>query len=127
MSRWLTIGLAITVVVAGATVYVACRATGVEGPGSRAAQRGHPVIFVGLDGADWTLLDEYIARGVMPNLAGLVAQGTSGRLTTIQPSLSPIIWTTMMTGVSPLEHGILDFVQLDPQTGQKHPISSVER
>ena len=127
MSRWLTIGLAFAVVVGGATVNVACRAAGVEGPGSRAAQPGHPVIFVGLDGADWTLLDEYIARGVMPNLAGLVAQGTSGRLTTIQPSLSPLIWTTMMTGVSPLEHGILDFVQLDPQTGQKHPISSVER
>ena len=29
-----------------------------------------------------------------------------------------------MTGVSPLDHGILDFVQFDPQTGAKEPITS---
>ncbi len=130
MSRWVTIGLAIAVVVAGLTVYVARRVdrSARLQPSDRGATRpGHPVIFVGLDGADWTLLDQYIARGAMPNLASLVAHGTSGSLTTIDPPLSPLIWTTMMTGVSPLDHGILDFVQLDPQTGQKHPISSVER
>jgi hypothetical protein len=27
---------------------------------------GRPVIFLGLDGADWNLLDQYIARGLMP-------------------------------------------------------------
>ena len=33
----------------------------------------------------------------------------------------------MMTGVSPLEHGVLDFVQFDPQTGAKEPITSSVR
>src|SRR3989442_1518104 len=64
------------------------------------------VIFVGLDGADWQLLDDYIAGGAMPNLARLVREGTSGILDTIRPPLSPLIWTSMMTGVSPLDHGI---------------------
>lgn len=90
-------------------------------------RNGRPVIFLGLDGADWTLLDAYLARGLMPNLARLVAGGTSGRLRTIQPALSPLVWTTMMTGVGPLDHGILDFVQFDPATGQKIPIGSAER
>lgn len=88
---------------------------------------GHPVIFLGLDGADWGLLYQYIARGLMPNLARLVAEGVTGRVRTIEPPLSPLIWTTMMTGLSPLDHGILDFVQFDPNTGQKQPIGSSER
>ena len=63
----------------------------------------------------------------MPNLGRLVAEGTSGHLKTLSPALSPLVWTTMMTGTSPLEHGILDFVQFDPATGQKEPITSSER
>jgi len=88
---------------------------------------GTPVIFLGLDAADWSLLDQYIARGVMPTLATLAASGTGGRLKTISPPLSPLVWTTMMTGTSPLEHRILDFVQFDPATGVKEPITSSER
>src|SRR5262245_49288222 len=101
----------------------ACRA---GAPGRTAAPR-RPVIFVGLDAADWSLLDGYIARGVMPNLARLVAEGTGGRLKTISPPLSPLVWTTMMTGTGPLEHRILDFVQFDPASGVKQPITSSER
>jgi Flp pilus assembly protein TadD len=93
----------------------------------RNAEPGRPVIFLGLDAGDWPLLDGYISRGVMPNLGRLVAEGTSGHLKTISPPLSPLIWTTMMTGTSPLEHGILDFVQFDPATGSKEPITSSER
>jgi Flp pilus assembly protein TadD len=85
------------------------------------------VIFVGLDAGDWQLIDDYIAKGSMPNLARLTREGTSGVLETIRPPLSPLVWTTMMTGVSPLEHGILDFAQFDPKTGAKEPITSSAR
>jgi tetratricopeptide (TPR) repeat protein len=88
---------------------------------------GKRVIFIGLDGADWSLLDGYVARGVMPTLARLVAEGTSGSLQTIHPPLSPLIWTTMMTGVSPLDHRILDFLRVNPVSGQREPITSDER
>ncbi|HTQ79127.1 MAG TPA: alkaline phosphatase family protein [Thermoanaerobaculia bacterium] len=94
---------------------------------ARAAQAGRPVIFVGWDGADWQLLDAYLAAGGMPNLAALVREGRSGVLVTQQPPLSPLVWTTMMTGVSPLVHGILDFTRFDPQTGERGPITSAER
>jgi Tfp pilus assembly protein PilF len=94
---------------------------------ARDARPGRRVIFLGLDAADWSLLDGYIVRGVMPNLGRLVAEGTSGYLKTLSPALSPLIWTTMMTGTSPLEHGVLDFVQFDPATGVKEPITSSER
>jgi tetratricopeptide (TPR) repeat protein len=85
------------------------------------------VLFVGLDGADWQLLDGYMADGTMPNLAALARQGRGGVLTTIHPPLSPLVWTTMMTGVSPLEHRVLDFTELDPRSGRREPITSAAR
>ncbi|MFL6279515.1 MAG: alkaline phosphatase family protein, partial [Vicinamibacterales bacterium] len=91
------------------------------------ATAGKRVIFIGLDGADWSLLDQYAARGVMPTLAKLVSEGASGTVKTIHPPLSPLVWTTMMTGVSPLEHRILDFLRVNPASQQREPITSDER
>ena len=60
---------------------------------------GHgPVIFVGLDAVDWDLLEPLMAAGSMPNLSRLVREGDRGRLETIHPPLSPLVWTSMMTG-----------------------------
>ena len=91
------------------------------------ARKTPPVLFAGLDGADWELLDDYIARGAMPNLARLVREGSSGVLETEHPPLSPLLWNTMMTGVSPLEHQILDFVHFNAASGAKEPITTDER
>jgi len=94
---------------------------------ARVTGRGRPVLFVGLDGADWDLLDRYVAAGAMPNLGRLVQEGTGGTLMSLHPPLSPLVWTTMMTGVSPLQHGILDFTRRNPADGREEPITSDER
>ncbi len=94
---------------------------------TEASRPARPVIFVGLDGADWELLDDYMASGVMPNLKALAGAGRTGTLKTINPPLSPLVWTTMMTGASPLDHGILDFTRRNPKTGALEPIPSSER
>jgi tetratricopeptide (TPR) repeat protein len=94
---------------------------------ARASRPAPPVFFIGLDGGDWQLLNTYIAAGGMPNLGRLVAEGTAGTLETLHPPLSPLLWTTMMTGVDPLQHGVLDFVRFNPASGQKEPITSDER
>jgi tetratricopeptide (TPR) repeat protein len=91
------------------------------------ATKTPPVIFIGLDGADWQLLDHYMRQGAMPNLQSLVREGTAGNLLTEHPPLSPLLWTTMMTGTSPLEHEILDFTRFHPSDGHKEPITSDER
>ncbi len=85
------------------------------------------VLFVGLDGADWQFLQPLMAAGRMPNLARLEREGSGGVLTTEQPPLSPLLWTTMMTGRSPLEHRILDFVRFNPGSGRREPMTSDER
>jgi Tfp pilus assembly protein PilF len=85
------------------------------------------VLFVGLDGGDWQLLDRLVADGAMPNLARLEREGARGVLLSEHPPLSPLLWTTMMTGVSPLVHGILDFSRFAPGSGERVPIESGDR
>ena len=114
MRRWISLALL-------AIALFACRH---EQPATPPAPR---VIFVGLDGADWQLLDRFIADGSMPNLAALVREGDRGVLLTQHPPLSPLVWTTMMTGASPLEHRVLDFTRFHPSTHQREPITSDER
>jgi predicted AlkP superfamily phosphohydrolase/phosphomutase/Flp pilus assembly protein TadD len=86
-----------------------------------------PVIWLGLDGLDWELLDRLAGEGVMPNWKGLTEEGWSGRLAGLSPLLSPLLWTTAATGVTPDVHRVLDFQEVDPATGRKVPISGASR
>jgi len=106
------------------TAVAATRLAALRAVVGRPARR---VLVVGWDGADWELLEPLARRGVMPNLAGLMVAGTWGELESITPLLSPLIWTTMATGVGPEVHGILDFVEVDPGSGQKVPITGRQR
>lgn len=92
-----------------------------------AARARPPVIWIGLDGLDWEILDRLSAAGRMPHWARLVAEGHAGRLEAFQPLISPLLWTTAATGVDPTVHGVLDFQEVEPRTGRKLPISGHSR
>jgi tetratricopeptide (TPR) repeat protein len=85
------------------------------------------VIFLGVDGADWQIINPLIDEGKLPNFAKIVEGGATGDLQSMLPILSPLIWTTMATGKLPEEHGILDFTVRDPKTGTMVPISRLQR
>ena len=91
-------------------------------PGGRA-----PVIWIGLDGLDWELLDRLSAGGRMPNWKRLTEEGYGARLESFFPLISPILWTTAATGVAPDVHRVLDFQEVDPKSGRKIPISGYSR
>ncbi len=82
------------------------------------------LLLVGWDGADWASIEPLIERGRMPNLARLVRHGAHGRLRSIDPMFSPLLWTTVATGKSPSQHGVADFLVKDPVSGQRRPITS---
>ncbi len=87
---------------------------------------GSRVIWIGLDGLDWDWMDRLSAEGRIPHWSRLVAEGRSAKLSSFIPMLSPIVWTTMATGVGPDVHGILDFEEIDG-AGRKVPISGLSR
>lgn len=93
----------------------------------RDPSRPRPVIAIGLDGLDWEILDSLTARGLMPNWKRLVDSGYSAELESFAPLISPVVWTTVATGVGPDVHGVLDFQEVDPKTGAKAPISGASR
>jgi predicted AlkP superfamily phosphohydrolase/phosphomutase/tetratricopeptide (TPR) repeat protein len=86
-----------------------------------------PVIWLGMDGLDWDLLDRLSREGRMPNWSRLAADGFTANLASFFPVLSPVIWTTAATGVGPDVHRVLDFQETDPKTGAKLPVSGMSR
>ena len=85
------------------------------------------ILLVGLDGADWNLVDPLRKAGRMPRLDRLVRDGARARLRTIAPMLSPVLWTSIATGVVPQRHGILDFVTGTGREGEQVPVSARQR
>lgn len=82
------------------------------------------IVLVGLDGADWNILDPLMRAGRMPHLSALVTRGVRCRLLTLSPTLSPVIWTSIATGVKPERHGIVDFTAINRETGEAVPVTS---
>ena len=75
-------------------------------------------LFIGLDGATFTLLDAFTldqpGEGVvMPTLARLMREGFQAPLRSTRHPLTPPAWVTMMTGRSPGHHGVFDFVRVE--------------
>lgn len=86
-------------------------------------EKKHRVILIGMDALDLRVMRPLLNSGELPNFAYLISNGTSGVLKSIKPMLSPLIWTTMATGVPADKHGILDFIQRDDK-GNLVPITS---
>jgi hypothetical protein len=64
---------------------------------------------IGLDSADWRVIDPLLAAGELPNLARLVDRGRTAELVSFEPSDSPVVWTTIFSGHHPRDHGIDDW------------------
>jgi tetratricopeptide (TPR) repeat protein len=65
------------------------------------------VLFIGWDGADWSILRRLLGDGRMPHLASLLEKGTSIELASPRPHETSVVWTTLATGKRPHEHGVL--------------------
>ncbi len=87
-----------------------------SGCGARHVVTGRRVIVLGIDGFDYHLARDLMARGRLPHLSALAATGTFNALATSTPPLSPVAWSTFITGMDPGEHGIFDFIHREPAT-----------
>jgi predicted AlkP superfamily phosphohydrolase/phosphomutase len=74
------------------------------------------VAVIGLDGVGLPLVQELVGRGLMPNLARIVADGTLAPMRSSIPTISSVSWTGFTTGKNPGKHGIYGFTDLKPGT-----------
>jgi hypothetical protein len=101
--------LAVVVVSLGSSV----RARGLSALGSDALARSGEmprVAVIGVDGCDWEKLAPLVEAGRLPTFQKLMDGGAYGPLLSIEPLVSPRIWTTIATGKTVDKHGIQGFV-----------------
>ncbi len=83
-----------------------------------APEAGPKTLLVGVDGLSWNRLLPLVESGKMPHVARLMREGSYGVLhshRTLRESVgktgywSPVVWTSIATGVGVDKHGIHDF------------------
>ena len=67
------------------------------------------VLCLGLDGADYDLVRDLLAQGKLPTLSRLSREGAFGPLRSTVPPLTPVAWSSFLTGLNPGSHGIFGF------------------
>lgn len=78
-------------------------------------------VGIGIDGAEWTVIERLWEEGKLPALRALAERGVTTGLAT-DYGISPVIWTTIATGLVPEEHGITGFAI--PTPSGDAPVSS---
>ncbi|TKJ40007.1 hypothetical protein CEE37_09735 [candidate division LCP-89 bacterium B3_LCP] len=67
------------------------------------------IAIVGWDGAEWSIVQDLLAKGDLPNLRSLIEEGVSAPFKSLPSTKSPLVWTSIATGKLPSKHGIEDF------------------
>ncbi len=85
------------------------------------------VLLVGWDAADWKVIHPLMDAGQMPNVQRLVENGSIAQIATLNPPLSPMLWTSIATGKRPFKHGIHGFSEPTPDGNGVQPVSNLSR
>ncbi len=80
------------------------------------------VVLIGWDAADWKLINPLLDLGMMPNLERMINDGVMGNLATLDPPMSPTLWTAIATGKRPYKHGVHGFTEPDTSGEAVRPI-----
>lgn len=85
------------------------------------------VLVIGWDAADWKIINPLLDAGLMPALEKLINKGAMGNIATLDPPLSPILWTSIGTGKTADKHGILNFTEPNSSTNDIQPVTVTSR
>lgn len=85
------------------------------------------LLLIGWDSADWKIINSLLAEGGMDGIRSLMDGGTYGNLASLEPQLSPMLWTSIATGKMAYHHGVEGFTEVDPVSGGIVPVSAATR
>jgi predicted AlkP superfamily phosphohydrolase/phosphomutase/tetratricopeptide (TPR) repeat protein len=77
-----------------------------------ASKKRNKTLLIGWDAADWNVVNPLMKKGLVPTLEGLIKNGSYGKIATLNPPLSPILWTSIATGKRAYVHGICGFTEV---------------
>ncbi|MBM3212876.1 hypothetical protein FJZ33_11695 [Candidatus Poribacteria bacterium] len=70
-------------------------------------------ILIGLVNANYNILKTFLDQDIMPFLKQFISSGVSASLISTAPQNIPTVWTSLITGRSQDQHGIMDFTQIE--------------
>jgi predicted AlkP superfamily phosphohydrolase/phosphomutase/tetratricopeptide (TPR) repeat protein len=85
------------------------------------------VLLIGWDAADWKVIHPLMDAGLMPALESIVNQGVIANLATLDPPMSPMLWTSIATGMHADKHGVLNFTEPVPGGKGIRPVMGTTR
>lgn len=71
--------------------------------------KGPEIAVIGWDAGTFSWIDPLLARRQLPNLQRLLTLGTSAELLSPVPPMTPVGWSTILTGCNPGKHGVYDW------------------
>ncbi len=75
-----------------------------------------PLVILAFDACDPDLVTRWASQGYLPTLASVMERGFWGKISTSEQVLEQGSWISLLSGVSPNEHGYYDFRRLQPGT-----------
>ena len=85
------------------------------------------VVVVGIDAADFELIEYFVSRGILKNFEKIITNGVFGPLKSTIPPFTAPAWTSFFTGVYPEKHSIYDFVKRKVESYDLQIVSSRDR
>lgn len=77
--------------------------------------RDKPVLMIGIDAAEISLVRQWMDAGMLPNLRGLRERGAFGPLRSTARWLVGSPWQSFFTGQTPVDHGMYHFLVWRPE------------
>ena len=84
------------------------------------------VVFIGLDGATWGIIDPMIEAGELPTFERLKTEGAFGTLRSVDCYFSPPAWVSLFTGYLPERHGVYTFGKWMRDTREFQSVSALD-
>ena len=77
------------------------------------ADKQKRLLFIGIDGVPFSLMEKLSNNNTMPNFAKLRNGGIFRKMESTIPEVSSVSWSSIITGKNPGEHGIFGFIELE--------------
>ena len=116
---WIALAIFLAVVIYLLSYLYPTKPDSVEsGELTAAVENNRKVLLIGIDAMTWNRVLPLVRRGMLPNIERLMDEGAYGVLHSYKTYRadveqwgfwSPVVWTTIATGVYPERHGIRDF------------------